>query len=603
MDTATRPAASADVPVRVAVPALRDELRSGREALKAAFLARPDTPRLLARHARLVDHVVREAWRETDMPPTVALIAVGGYGRGRLFPHSDVDLLMLLPPGDAPQQAIERFLATLWDIGLEVSHAVRTQDECISEMAGDVTIRTSLLEHRFIAGRRSLYREFARAFDAALEIRAFHEAKTLEQQQRHLKYHDAAYNLEPNVKESPGGLRDLQTVMWIARAAGLGKSWRDLARAGLMTMAEARAVSRQERFIGAMRVRLHYLAGRREDRLVFDLQSALAKQVGYLDSPTRRASEQLMQRYYRAAKTVRQINTILLQNLHARLFPIPRHPVPISDDFCAIDELLHVSSEELFDRKPSAMLDAFLLMQRHPELKGMSARTLRALWRWRHRVDATLPPRPGQPRALHRDLPRAARHPARAAADEPVRHPRRLPAGVRPHRRADAARPVPRLHGRRAHPDGDPQPAPLHRDAARARVPALLAADGRRRAQGRALPRRAVPRHREGPRRRPLGPRRARREALRPRPRPRQARRRRRGLAGRAAPGDVVDRAEAGHLRPGRRRRLRRARAHRGAARPALPADRRGHPRHEPEGVERVEGASCSRTSSTRPAA
>jgi [protein-PII] uridylyltransferase len=395
MDTATRPATSADVPVRVAVPALREELRNGRERLKTAFLARPDTPRLLARHARLVDGVVREAWRATGMPPTVALVAVGGYGRGRLFPHSDVDLLMLLPPGDAPQQAIERFLSTLWDIGLEVSHAVRTQDECISEMAGDVTIRTSLLEHRFIAGRRPLYRDFARAFDAALEIHAFHEAKTLEQQQRHLKYHDAAYNLEPNVKESPGGLRDLQTVMWIARAAGLGKSWRDLARAGLMTMAEARAVSRQERFIGAMRVRLHYLAGRREDRLVFDLQSALAKQVGYLDSPTRRASEQLMQRYYRAAKTVRQINTILLQNLHARLFPIPRHPVPISDDFCAIDELLHVSSEELFDRKPSAMLDAFLLMQRHPELKGMSARTLRALWRWRHRVDARFRRDPG----------------------------------------------------------------------------------------------------------------------------------------------------------------------------------------------------------------
>ncbi|HQU48795.1 MAG TPA: [protein-PII] uridylyltransferase, partial [Casimicrobiaceae bacterium] len=163
---------------------------------------------------------------------------------------------------------------------------------------------------------------------------------------------------------------------------------RELARAGLMTMAEARSVSRQERFIAAMRVRLHYLAGRREDRLVFDLQAALARQLGIADTPTRRGSEVLMQRYYRAAKTVRQVNTILLQNLHARLFPIPRDPVPIEGPFCAIDELLHVESEDLFDREPGAMLDAFLLMERHPELKGMSARTLRALWRSRKRIDA-----------------------------------------------------------------------------------------------------------------------------------------------------------------------------------------------------------------------
>jgi len=155
-----------------------------------------------------------------------------------------------------------------------------------------------------------------------------------------------------------------------------------------MTPAEARSVSRQERLIAALRVRLHYLAGRREDRLVFDLQTALARELGLTDSPSRRAGEKLMQRYYRAAKTVRQVNTILLQNLHARLFPIPRQPVPIQGPFCAIDELLHVESEDLFDREPSAMLEAFLLMERHPELKGMSARTLRALWRSRRRIDA-----------------------------------------------------------------------------------------------------------------------------------------------------------------------------------------------------------------------
>jgi len=391
MDTATP--ARAEAPSFPPPASLRAALKAGREALRDAFLARPDTPKLLGAHARLVDRTIREVWRASGMPSHAALVAVGGYGRGQLYPHSDVDVLILLAAeaggtGAGDTTAIERFLAALWDVGLEASHAVRTVAQCVSEMAVDATIRTSLLEHRWLAGDRRLCREFGQAFAGAMDPCAFYEAKALEQQQRHLKHHDAAYNLEPNVKESPGGLRDLQTVVWIARAAGLGRTWPELARAGLMTMTEARAVSRQERLIGALRVRLHYLAGRREDRLVFDQQSALARQLGYADTSTRRASEQLMQRYYRAAKTVRQVNTILLQNLHARLFPIPRDPVPINGDFCAIDELLHVAGEDLFDRKPSAMLDAFLLMERHPELKGMSARTLRALWRGRRRIDA-----------------------------------------------------------------------------------------------------------------------------------------------------------------------------------------------------------------------
>ncbi|MCE7876533.1 MAG: [protein-PII] uridylyltransferase [Betaproteobacteria bacterium PRO3] len=375
---------------RAPIDRLRARLREGRNALREAFLARPDTPKLLRGHARLVDETVREVWRAAGMPSGTTLVAVGGYGRGQLFPHSDVDVLILLPEAgaDGATASIERFVATLWDVGLEASHAVRTMAECASEMAADATIRTSLLEHRYLAGGRRLYRAFADGFAAAMDPGAFYEAKALEQQQRHLKFHDAAYNLEPNVKESPGGLRDLQTVVWIARAAGLGGTWRDLARAGLMTPGEARSVSRQERFISALRVRLHYLAGRREDRLVFDLQTALARQLDLADSPSRRAGEKLMQRYYRAAKTVRQVNTILLQNLHARLFPIPRQPIPIQGPFCAIDELLHVESEDLFDREPSAMLEAFLLMERHPELKGMSARTLRALWRSRRRIDA-----------------------------------------------------------------------------------------------------------------------------------------------------------------------------------------------------------------------
>jgi len=366
------------------------ELAVGREAIRAAFVADHAPHRLLAAQAQLVDRVLRGLWADIGAPPGCALIAVGGYGRGQLFPYSDVDVLVLLPRALAPAAApaIERFIGLLWDTGVEVAHAVRTIAECETEMAGDITIRTSLLEHRQIAGSRALYQLFRRSIEATIDARAFYEAKTLEQQQRHLRYQDTAYNLEPNVKESPGGLRDLQTVVWIARAAGLGRSWRDFAARGLMTAPEAREVIRQERLLCDLRIRLHYLAGRREDRLVFDVQTALARDFGLSDTAERRASELLMQRYYRAAKSIRQISVVLLQNVHSRLFPAELAARPIDADFQAVDELLDVVDEQLFARRPGAIFDSFLTLQQHPELKGMSARTLRALWRNRNRVDA-----------------------------------------------------------------------------------------------------------------------------------------------------------------------------------------------------------------------
>ena len=367
------------------------ELVAGRAALESGFAANPQPKRLLVRHAVLVDRIVRGLWLEVGAPPGGALVAVGGYGRGELFPHSDIDVLILLPqPIEAGTDtaAIERFIGMLWDAGLEVAHSVRTIEECETEMAHDVTIRTSLLEQRLLAGSRSLYDRFCRRFAASIDVRAFFDAKALEQQQRHLRYQDTAYNLEPNVKESPGGLRDLQTIIWIARAAGLGHSWRALAAHGLMTASEAREVARHERLIDDLRIRLHYLADRREDRLVFDVQTALAQQLGLQDTPHRRASEQLMQRYYRAAKSVRQISVILLQNLHGRLFPAQLAVQPIDDDFQAVDELLDLRDDNLFHERPAAILDSFLTLQMHPELKGMSAHMLRSLWRNRDRVDA-----------------------------------------------------------------------------------------------------------------------------------------------------------------------------------------------------------------------
>jgi [protein-PII] uridylyltransferase len=225
--------------------------------------------------------------------------------------------------------------------------------------------------------------------DVAPDPVAFFKAKKLEQEQRHAKHQDSPYSLEPNLKEAPGGLRDLHTIQWIARASGLGRSWAELVAHGLIEKDEARQLARLESHLQDLRIRLHYLAGRREDRLVFDLQSALAAQLGYKDTESRRASEAMMQRYYQTAKGVTQLNTILLQNLEARLAPRPdTEPRALNERFEVRSELLHVRQENTFAREPTAILECFLLMMQHQELRGMTARTLRALWRARFSIDA-----------------------------------------------------------------------------------------------------------------------------------------------------------------------------------------------------------------------
>ncbi|MGH8649348.1 MAG: HD domain-containing protein, partial [Burkholderiales bacterium] len=239
---------------------------------------------------------------------------------------------------------------------------------------------------RLLAGQRDLFARFVKRVADALDPAAFLQAKLLEQQQRHLRY--AETNLEPNIKESAGGLRDLQTVLWIARAAGIGKSWGELARRGVITRAELREIHQNEQFLQSLRIRMHYLAGRREDRLLFDFQTALAREFGLHDRPHRLASEQLMQRYYQTAQAVTRLATFVLQNLDARISPPhDKGYHPINERFGARDELLAARDERLFEREPSAILECFTLLQQHPELKGIAASTLRALWRARRLIN------------------------------------------------------------------------------------------------------------------------------------------------------------------------------------------------------------------------
>ena len=274
-------------------------------------------------HSNLIDRTIKALWRELQPAAGAALLATGGYGRAELFPFSDIDVLILLAkePLADERTRLEKLVGQLWDVGLEAGHSVRTIAACLETAEADITVRTTLLEARFLAGSRALCRELEAALRQGFDPASFYKAKKLEQEQRHAKHQDTPYSLEPNLKEAPGGLRDLHVIQWIARAAGIGRSWRDLETHGLVQHDEMRQLSRSESILQNLRIRLHYLAGRREDRLVFDLQNALAEQLGDKETPTRRASEVMMQRYYRTAKTVTQLNTILLQNLGARLFP------------------------------------------------------------------------------------------------------------------------------------------------------------------------------------------------------------------------------------------------------------------------------------------
>jgi [protein-PII] uridylyltransferase len=373
----------------ISLAALRAGFRDGKAGLLQQFRdarATADTTHQLTRSlTRHVDGTLRALWRRCGLPGQAALVAVGGYGRGELFPYSDVDVLVLLPAeADASlQPAIEAFVTACWDIGLEVGSSVRTVPECLAESARDVTVQTSLLESRLVCGSRKLYQQLHVALDAVMDPRAFLRAKQLELQQRHIKHESTPYALEPNCKESPGGLRDLQVLIWVARAAGLGSTWRELAANSLLTPFEVSQLIKHEAALKLIRARLHIVAGRREDRLVFDLQTAVAESFGYKPTPAngQRSSEVLMHRYYWAAKAVTQLNQILLLNIEERINRSEAAPMrPLNERFLDRAGVLEVARDDLYLEQPHAILETFLVYAQTPGIQGLSVRTLRALY-------------------------------------------------------------------------------------------------------------------------------------------------------------------------------------------------------------------------------
>ncbi len=360
----------------------REAIEDYRQNLKA------DT--LLSSLRRCADVTLTKLLEYCPLPKGAALAAVGGYGRGELYPFSDVDLLILLQRDPSPEEesSLGILVTAMWDLGLEPGYSVRTIEQCIAEAAADITVETSMLETRWIAGSKKLIQTFIAAMKAHLDHYKFFQAKRAEMQQRHARYQDTPYALEPNCKESPGGLRDLQVIMWMARAAGFGSSWQQIARSGLLTTLEARDLKRAEQAFKRLRIELHLLVKRREDRLLFDLQHGMAEVYGLTATANRRASEIMMQRYYWAARLVTQLNTLLVQNIEERLVPFNEADAQVIDEnYIARHHRLDIIDEELFERDPSQLLNVFIVMEQHPELTELSGRAMRAIWHARHLIN------------------------------------------------------------------------------------------------------------------------------------------------------------------------------------------------------------------------
>jgi [protein-PII] uridylyltransferase len=363
----------------------RQVLDRGTELLKDRFVADDAIEDLVRDRARLVDIALRAAWlrHAGKFADDLALIAVGGYGRGELHPSSDIDIMVLLPKSDSAdwQPDIERFLTFLWDIGLEVGHSVRSIDDCQRESLADISVATTLFEARLLSGPESLFAGMRRALasDRLWTSQDFFEAKVKEQIERHHRYFDTAYNLEPNVKSSPGGLRDVQTIGWVAKRHFGTDTLDELVAHGFLTREELRKLKAGQSFLWKVRFGLHVLTGRREDRLLFDYQIKLAKLFGYEDASFTLAVEQLMQKYYRTVMDISLLNEMLLQLFREAILTQSGAPEPINARFQIRNDYLEVTHPEVFARYPSALLELFVLLQQHPEVRGVRAETIRLI--------------------------------------------------------------------------------------------------------------------------------------------------------------------------------------------------------------------------------
>lgn len=366
--------------------AYRDMLKKARDLLFERFKAGEDIRKLVCMRAWVIDQLLVHAWRglELDKFSDVALLAVGGYGRGELHPGSDIDVMVLHNQeklGDDESKAVSDFITLLWDLGLEVGASVRSLSECIDAARDDITIATNLMESRTLIGDENLRIEMLASTgpEHLWPGKAFFKAKWDEQIERHGKHNNTEYNLEPDIKNAPGGLRDIQTVGWVAKRHFGAATIEDLVGHGFITEAEYRQLSDGLALLWRIRFALHMIAGRSENRLLFDYQRQVAMLFGYTDSKGNRAVEQLMKAYYRAAMNISMLNEMLLQYFDEAILRAHETAVitPINSRFQLRDGYIEVTSNEVFKRSPSALIEIFVLLGNDGNILGVRASTVR----------------------------------------------------------------------------------------------------------------------------------------------------------------------------------------------------------------------------------
>ena len=372
----------------------KNTLKNATDVLKQRFKAGRAATELVQARSNVVDTLLIKAWLQyfPENAEDIALLAVGGYGRGELHPASDVDVQILLKnEQDHHNETLAQFITFLWDIGLEIGHSVRTLDECVAEATSDITVATNLQEGRLLIGPTELFdkqRELC-APDKIWPSKDFFQAKLDEQISRHQKYHDTAYNLEPNIKESPGGLRDIQVIGWVAKRHFGVDTLKDLIKDEFITEQEYQALHEGQAFLWKVRFGLHVITARREDRLLFDHQRTLAKQFGYRDDRHHLAVEYFMKQYYRTVMELSRLNEMLLQLFKEEILlsDDSGEPVKINSRFQSRKGFLEVIHENIFKRYPFALLEVFLILEQHPELKGVRANTIRLIREHRYLIN------------------------------------------------------------------------------------------------------------------------------------------------------------------------------------------------------------------------
>lgn len=378
------------------VQVLKAALQAGQSQLDDIFQEHKENRINELVHARawLVDQILRMAWQQYSWPEEAALVAVGGYGRRELHPQSDVDLLILLGNGlnaSSWHRCTQEFITFIWDLGLQIGSSVRTLEDCCEQAKNDITIATSLIESHTIIGKADLREQ---AFDWVISEQAwgneaFYKARIESQQERHRRTNDTEYNLEPNIKNSPGGLRDIQTIGWIGKRHFGLSNMAQLAGHNYLNKSELDTLRKSTDYLWTIRYALHLIAKRPEERLLFDHQRKLATFFGYEDNEEELAVEQFMHRYYRTAMHLAELNQTLLQLfdqgiLHAHEADLV---VSINRRFELRNGRLQACYPSLFLRQPFAMMEAFVILAQHPQCQAIGAECKRLIQTYRHLID------------------------------------------------------------------------------------------------------------------------------------------------------------------------------------------------------------------------